>query len=150
MLNVFNIDPYSQGVTHLYAEYAVPPGLLLASYNLHILRKHISIYFAFRIPTIYSTGCENLKFNDNNAQPISSDTHPLPPKMKKAMYVQTCNYCCRGKAISIKICVYSLSYPACKAHVPYYIVTCDQSGSTILNATLSHKGRDIRDKSYGT
>ena len=30
-------------------------------------------------------------------------------------------------------CVYSLSYPACEAHAPYYIVICGLSGSTIFS-----------------
>jgi hypothetical protein len=45
------------------------------------------------------------------------------------------NHFCRGKAISIKyyecVRVYSrLSYPACNAHAPYYIVICALSGYT--------------------
>jgi hypothetical protein len=43
------------------------------------------------------------------------------------------NNCYRGQAISITycvcVCVCSLTYPKCKAHVPY-IVTCDLSGCT--------------------
>jgi hypothetical protein len=36
--------------------------------------------------------------------------------------------------------VSSLSYPACKAHAPYYIVVCGLSGSTkFFHITLSHK-----------
>jgi hypothetical protein len=47
------------------------------------------------------------------------------------------NHCCRGKSLSIKysgacVCVCSLSDPACKVHVTYYIVICDLSGSTIF------------------
>jgi hypothetical protein len=30
------------------------------------------------------------------------------------------------------VCVCNLSYPACKAHAPYYIVICGLSGSTIF------------------
>jgi len=47
----------------------------------------------------------------------------------------SCNHCCSGKTISIaysELCVCSLSYPACKAHEPYYIVTYSLSGSTIF------------------
>jgi hypothetical protein len=43
------------------------------------------------------------------------------------------------------MCVCSLSYPACKAHAPYYVVICDLSGSTKL-LTLFHKGHDFRKK----
>jgi hypothetical protein len=39
----------------------------------------------------------------------------------------------------------SLSYPARKAHAPYYIVICGLSGSTIF-LTLSHKRHDLRKK----
>jgi len=54
------------------------------------------------------------------------------------MYVQhkiearSLNHCCRGKAISIKYCecfYYCLSYPARKAHAPYYIAICGLSVS---------------------
>ena len=41
--------------------------------------------------------------------------------------------------------VYSLSYPARKAHAPYYIVICGQSGSTIFS-TLCHKRHDFQKK----
>jgi cytochrome c oxidase assembly protein Cox11 len=76
------------------------------------------------------------------------------------MYVQrniearSRNHRCRGKAISITysecvcvcVCVCSLSYPAYKANVPYYIVICDLSGSYHIFPTLSHKRRDLRKK----
>jgi len=32
----------------------------------------------------------------------------------------------------------SLSYPACKAHAPYYIVICGLSGSTIFFDIISY------------
>jgi hypothetical protein len=44
------------------------------------------------------------------------------------------------KAISItycELCVYSLSYPACKAHASYYIVICGLSGCTIFFHIIS-------------
>jgi hypothetical protein len=50
------------------------------------------------------------------------------------------NHCCRGKALIIKHYAYvfsSLSYPACKAHAPYYIVICGLSGSTIFFHIIS-------------
>jgi hypothetical protein len=40
------------------------------------------------------------------------------------------------------VCVCSLSYPACKAHAPCYIVFCGLSGCTMFS-TLSHKERDF-------
>jgi hypothetical protein len=48
------------------------------------------------------------------------------------------NHCCRRKAISIRstycvcMCVCIFSYPASKAHAPYYIVICGLSASTIF------------------
>jgi hypothetical protein len=33
-----------------------------------------------------------------------------------------CNHCCRGKGMN-KDMFCSLSYPACKAHAPYYYVS---------------------------
>ena len=56
------------------------------------------------------------------------------------MYVQrdtetrSRNHCCRGIAISITYCdsIYSLSYPACKVHAPYYIVICSLSNYTVI------------------
>ena len=41
--------------------------------------------------------------------------------------------------------VCSLIYPACNAHVPYYIVACGLSESTVIS-TLSHKEHDFRKK----
>jgi len=41
--------------------------------------------------------------------------------------------------------VCSLSYPACNAHAPYYIVICGLFGSTIFTA-LSHNWHDFRKK----
>jgi len=43
------------------------------------------------------------------------------------------------------VCVCSLSYPACNAHAPYYIVIRGLSGFTIF-PTLSHKRHDFREK----
>jgi hypothetical protein len=45
------------------------------------------------------------------------------------------------------VCIYSLTYPACTAHSPYYIVTCDLSGGPCFS-TLSHKRLDFREKSF--
>jgi hypothetical protein len=47
----------------------------------------------------------------------------------------------RGKGI-FWVCVCSLSYPACKAYAPYYIVNCGLSGSTIFFHILRTE-RDI-------
>ena len=50
------------------------------------------------------------------------------------------NHCCRGKAVSITYseCVLvAPSYPACKAHAPYYIVIFGLSGSTIFLHVVS-------------
>jgi hypothetical protein len=53
---------------------------------------------------------------------------------KRKIEARSRNHCCRGKETSIthSDCVCSLSYPACKAHAPYYIVICGLSGSTIF------------------
>jgi hypothetical protein len=55
------------------------------------------------------------------------------------------NHCCCGKAMSMTCfeCVCSLSYPACKAHAPYY----SHLWPVWLNhvsSTLSHKWHDFR------
>jgi hypothetical protein len=50
-------------------------------------------------------------------------------------------------AYSVCVCVcvcVGLSYPACKAHAPNYIVICDLSGSTIF--LHPHKRCDFREK----
>ena len=39
----------------------------------------------------------------------------------------------------------NLSYPACKAHAPYYIAKCGLSGCTVF-FTLCHKQHDFRKK----
>ena len=50
------------------------------------------------------------------------------------------NHCCCGKAVSVTctvcMCVCRLSYPACKAHGPYYIVIC---GTLIHTAWFSEE-----------
>jgi len=41
-------------------------------------------------------------------------------------------------------CFCSLSYPACNAHMPYYIVICRLPGCEYFS-TLSYKRRDFRE-----
>ena len=66
-------------------------------------------------------------------------------KENEVMYVQrniesrSPNRLCHGEqkilhllSVSVCVCVSSLSYPGSNAHVPYYIVTRDLSGSTIV------------------
>jgi len=43
----------------------------------------------------------------------------------------------------VVVCVSSLSYPACKAHEPYYIVNRGLPDSTMF-LTLPHKPKDFR------
>ena len=52
--------------------------------------------------------------------------------------------CCVGENVSIAYseCVFSLRYPACNAHAPYYIVICGLAGCTIFS-TLSNKRHDF-------
>jgi hypothetical protein len=51
------------------------------------------------------------------------------------------NHCCNRKTISITYsvceCVSNLSYPACKAHAPNYIVICGLSTCTIFFDIIS-------------
>ena len=57
----------------------------------------------------------------------------------------SCNHRFRGKVRSVTysecVCVCSISYPACKAHSQYYIVTCSRSVSTILLHIISWTAR---------
>jgi hypothetical protein len=61
------------------------------------------------------------------------------------------NHCCRGKIKTIVLHIPSvylsscLSYPACKAYVPYYIVTYGLSESTIF-FHIAHKQHDLQKK----
>ena len=72
---------------------------------------------------------------------------------RQATYLQrnsqarSCNHCCCGKAESITYseCVCSLTYPACKAHAPYFIVICGLSGCAMFS-TLSYKRYDFQKK----
>jgi hypothetical protein len=73
------------------------------------------------------------------------DSHEI----KQAVYEQrnnearSSNHCCCGIAISIiySECFCSLSYPACKAHVSYYIAICGLSGRTIFFHVISLTAR---------
>ena len=40
-----------------------------------------------------------------------------------------------------RVCVCSLSYPACKTHAPYYIVTCGLCGCTMCCNIISYTAR---------
>jgi len=44
------------------------------------------------------------------------------------------NHCCCGKAVLTfsEGCVFSLRYPTCNAHAPYYIVICGLSCCTMF------------------
>jgi hypothetical protein len=69
---------------------------------------------------------------------------------RQAMYAyrnidaRSWNHYCRGKAalhiLCVCVCVCSFSYPACKAHAPYYIVICLLYGSiTFISHSISQK-----------
>ena len=60
-------------------------------------------------------------------------------KYKRNTEARYRNHCYRGSAISITHSEYvcGLSYPACKAHAPYYIAICSASGSTIFSHIIS-------------
>jgi hypothetical protein len=45
--------------------------------------------------------------------------------------------------ITFSECVCSLSYPACKAHAPYFIAICDLSVSAVF-FTISHNQHNFR------
>jgi hypothetical protein len=47
-----------------------------------------------------------------------------------------------------RVCVCSLSYPACKAHAPYYIFVCGLVGCNIF-FTLTHKRHDFPGRKGG-
>ena len=52
---------------------------------------------------------------------------------------------CRRKAINVQflVCVCSFSYSACRAHAPYYTVTCGLPDSAIF-FHIAHKRYDFR------
>ena len=59
---------------------------------------------------------------------------------KRKAEARSRNHCCRVKVIKYYIfwvCVCSLSFPACKAHAPDYIVICGLSGSTTFFHIIS-------------
>jgi len=81
---------------------------------------------------------------------------PMHPKIDNPHYAwgsssltdnidaRSCNHYCRGKTIIITyfecVCC-SVSYPACKASAPYYIVICVLSGCTIFFHIISQTTR---------
>jgi len=59
------------------------------------------------------------------------------------------NHCCCGKEIIIQIlsvCVFILSYPAFKAHAPYYVLSTLACLAVKYSSTLSHKRHDFLEK----
>jgi hypothetical protein len=66
---------------------------------------------------------------------------------KRNIYARSRNHCCCEKVTSIThsvcVCVYP-SYPACKAHAPYYIFICGLSVSTILFNLIPQTARFSR------
>ena len=49
--------------------------------------------------------------------------------------------------VFVCVCPYScLTYPAGKAHAPYYVVSCGLSASNMFFITLSHKRHDLGQK----
>jgi hypothetical protein len=51
------------------------------------------------------------------------------------------NYC-----YILRVCVYSLRYPACNAHGPYRIVVCGLSVSTFLFHIISQTAQFLKNK----
>jgi hypothetical protein len=77
---------------------------------------------------------------------------------KEAMYYKgkiderSPNHCCRGNAKSItysKFLDSCLSYPACNAHAPYYIMLCGLFGPSIFFHIISQTALFL-EKSYWT
>jgi hypothetical protein len=76
--------------------------------------------------------------------------------VKKSMFVFhvvffVINVCNQGKTLCLSCifricCVFSLSYPACKAHAHYYIVISGLPGSTTFVHIISKKGTILREK----
>jgi hypothetical protein len=50
----------------------------------------------------------------------------------------------KATRITYSECVCSLSYPACKAHAPYYTVICGLFGGATIFFNVSHKRRDLK------
>jgi hypothetical protein len=120
--------------------------------NKHILTKQYLCSFRLRstLPYVSSSQLSGARrFPNSKTFPHSSprlQTLALPRSVNTGKYWQCThkrntearsrNYCCRGKAIMyifwVYLCVCSPSYPACKAHEPYFIVIRDQSGCTVF------------------
>ena len=81
------------------------------------------------------------KVNQSHYRPeVPGGFHEVKVTRLRHNVASSRNHCC-GKAISITYSD-SLSYPACKAHAPYYIVIGGLSGSIIF-FVLSRKRHDF-------
>jgi hypothetical protein len=121
-------------------------GKFVCILSVFILKKQIEDYrykspffFTSEVPQhLQSLFCPRVGDQITDPYKTGSIVRPLLRFVcKQAMYiwcdteVQSCNYCCCGKAILhiLSVCV-TLSYPTCSLHVLYYIVIW--AGSTIF------------------
>jgi len=114
-------------------------------YDTYGLYKQVAPQILGRGPEV-KVLTQSSRKNDQNCK-IRPSSEPIH-ETRRAMCiwhnigVLSCNHNCRGKAM----CVCSVSYPPCKAHVPHYIVIYGLSRSTTFFEVISSTAQFLRKK----
>jgi hypothetical protein len=101
------------------------------TYCYRVLQSTTNCYRVLQSTTEWHRVLHNKAFSDKTGN-----------VRKSYIKARSRNHCCRRKALLhiLSVCVCSLSYPACKAHAPYYIIICGLSDYTTFFPRFLKKG----------